>query len=200
MEELIKEYTRTVPADVRLCADMNNTAMCFEAMNTTTDSVLLINFMHFHVLQMSVYSCLLRPRALSDQGQQILSVVQEHSLSKALKSCQLMLRAIHRLAVTDATSCEYMMFCNYFNIHSYRCRQLPDISKRILVSRHGRTHTISDVIQQTNCKRSGSNDEILPKGTGVDWILSGQSYAANRYNVWSVQCTKIYDEGWQIRH
>ncbi|KAL7324662.1 hypothetical protein PS15p_209822 [Mucor circinelloides] len=118
MEELIKEYTRSVPADVRLCADMNNTAMCFEAMNTTTDSVLLINFMHFHVLQMSVYSCLLRPKALSDQGQQILSLVQEHSLSKALKSCQLMLRAIHRLAVTDATSCNYLISASEYLFHA----------------------------------------------------------------------------------
>lgn len=107
MEDLIKEYTKNVPPDVRLCADMNDTRMCFEAIDKTKDPVLLINFMHFHILQMSVYSCLLRPKALTDQGQQILSLVQEHSLSRALKSCQLLVRTIHHLAAIDQTSCEY---------------------------------------------------------------------------------------------
>lgn len=118
MEELIKEYTTKVPPDIRLCADMNNTDMCFEAIDKTKDPVLLVNFMHFHILQMSVYSCLLRPKALSDQGQQILSLVQEHSLSKALKSCQLLLHAIHRLAVTDQTSCNYLISASEYLFHA----------------------------------------------------------------------------------
>lgn len=107
MEDLIKEYTANLSPDVRLCADMNNTSLCFEAIGKTKDPVLLMNFMHFHILQMSVYSCLLCPKALTDQGRQILSVVQEHSLSKALTSCRLLLRVIHRLGVIDQTSCEY---------------------------------------------------------------------------------------------
>ncbi|KAF1801226.1 hypothetical protein V8B55DRAFT_1528379 [Mucor lusitanicus] len=118
MEELIKEYTTKVPSDIRLCADMNNKRMCFEAIDKTRDPVLLVNFMHFHILQMSVYSCLLRPRALSDQGQQILSLVQEHSLSKALASCQLLLRAIHRLAVTDQSSCNYLISASEYLFHA----------------------------------------------------------------------------------
>lgn len=106
MEDVIKEYTKAVPADLRLCDDLNSAEMCYYAIENTTDSALLVNFVQFHILQISVYSSLLQPKALSNQGQQLLSSIQEHSLEKALKSAQFILCGIRRLATVNTTTCK----------------------------------------------------------------------------------------------
>jgi hypothetical protein len=110
MEDVMKEWAAAIPAEFRLCSDLYDSELCYKAIDEATDSVLLTNFIQFHIFHVSIYSCLLQPKSLSDYGQQLLSWVQEHSLSKALKSCQLVLHAIHRLAVADATSCKF--FCS----------------------------------------------------------------------------------------
>ncbi|EPB85686.1 hypothetical protein HMPREF1544_07512 [Mucor circinelloides 1006PhL] len=117
MEDVIKEYTKAVPAEFRLCDDLNNVEMCFHAIENTVDSVLLVNFVQFHILQMSVYSCLLQPKALNSQGQQLLSSIQEHSLENALKSTQFILCGIRRLAAADTTSCIYLISATEYLFH-----------------------------------------------------------------------------------
>ncbi|KAF1801225.1 Zn(2)-C6 fungal-specific transcription factor [Mucor lusitanicus] len=117
MEEVIKEYTKAVPAEFRLCDDLNSAKMCYYAIENTTDSVLLVNFVQFHILQMSVYSSLLQPKALSNQGQQLLSSIQEHSLEKALKSAQFILCGIRRLANAETTLCIYLISATEYLFH-----------------------------------------------------------------------------------
>lgn len=104
---MIKEYTKDVPAELRLCDDLNDIRLCYDVIEKTTDSVLLINFIQFHIFIASIYSCLLQPKALTDQDQQLLSLVQQHSLSQALKSCQLLIHGIHRLAIVNTSSCKF---------------------------------------------------------------------------------------------
>jgi hypothetical protein len=94
-------------------------------MEKTTNSVLLMNFLQFHLFIASIYSCLLQPKALTDQGQQLLSVVQQHSLSQALKSCRLLIHGIHRLAIIDTTSCKFPYLVPEIEISNIIIRQLP---------------------------------------------------------------------------
>lgn len=103
----MKEWAQSMPAEFRLCDDLYDADMCFRAIDQATDSVLLTNFIQFHIFHVSTYSCLLQPKSMADYAQQILSWVQEHSLGMALKSCRLLLYAIHRLAVADTASCEF---------------------------------------------------------------------------------------------
>lgn len=107
LETVLQEWAASLPAEFRLCNDLYDKEACFKAIDQTTDSVVLITFIHFHIYHVSTYSCLLQPKSLhGETQQQLLSWVQEHSLQKALRSCQLALYAIHRLSMTETNSCE----------------------------------------------------------------------------------------------
>lgn len=107
LEAVLQEWAASLPAEFRLCNDLYDKEACFKAIDQTTDSVVLITFIHFHIFHVSNYSCLLQPKSLhGETQQQLLSWVQEHALQKALKSCQLALYAIHRLTMAETNSCE----------------------------------------------------------------------------------------------
>jgi len=104
----------SLPAEFRLCNDLYDKEACFKAIDQATDSVVLATFIHFHMFHVSTYSCLLQPKTLHDETQQQLPAwVQEHSLQKALRSCQLALYAIHRLTMAETNSCKYCQTQHY---------------------------------------------------------------------------------------
>ena len=131
---MIKEYTNNVPAELRLCDDLNDVRLCYDVMEKTTDSVLLMNFIQFHIFIAGIYSCLLQPKALTNQDQQLLSLVQQHSLSQTLKSCQLLIHGIHRLSIVNMSSCKFSYLVPEIKMPNIIIRQLPCNCKRVLVS------------------------------------------------------------------
>ena len=130
---MIKEYTNNVPAELRLCDDLNDVRLCYDVMENTTDSVLLMNFVQFHIFIAGIYSCLLQPKALNNQDQQLLSLVQQHSLNQALKSCQLLIHGIHRLAIVNMSSCKFPYLLPKTKVFNIIVRQLPCNCKRVHV-------------------------------------------------------------------
>ncbi|KAI8639494.1 hypothetical protein BD408DRAFT_421392 [Parasitella parasitica] len=135
MEQVMKEYTAAVPAELRLCDDLNDAKKCNDAIEQTTDSVLLVNFIQYHFLNISIYSSFLQPKALSDQGHQLLSLVQQHSLSESLKSAQLLIHATHQLAIADTKSCNYILSASKHFFHALDVLILLAVSRNKQISK-----------------------------------------------------------------
>ncbi|GAN09053.1 hypothetical protein MAM1_0240c08575 [Mucor ambiguus] len=115
LETVLQEWAMSLPAEFRLCHDLYDKEACFKAIDQTTDSVVLTTFIHFHIFHVSTYSCLLQPKSLhGETQQQLLSWVQERSLQKILRSCQLALYAIHRLTMAETNSCNYKLCASEF--------------------------------------------------------------------------------------
>lgn len=107
MEDVIKEWTRCVPKEFLLCDDLHDVEKCKAAIDKETDCVVLIGFIHVHVLLLTIYTCLLQPIALGMNNEQLLSFVQQKSLENSLKGCRLLIYAVHRISdATGATSCK----------------------------------------------------------------------------------------------
>ncbi|KAL7312429.1 hypothetical protein PS15m_008189 [Mucor circinelloides] len=139
MEDVMKEWARSIPDEFRLCDDLYDEELCFKAIDQATDSILLTNFIQFHIFHVSTYSCLLQPKSMADYAQQILSWVQEHSLAMALKSCRLLLYAIHRLAVADTSSCNYILSASEFLFHALDVLVLLALSPNKQIAKEARS-------------------------------------------------------------
>ncbi|CEP11348.1 hypothetical protein [Parasitella parasitica] len=135
MEQVMKEYTEVIPAELRLCDDLSDVKKCYDAIEQTTDSVLLVNFVQYHFLNIGIYSSFLQPKAVSDQSQQLLSLVQQHSLSESLKSARLLIHAIHRLAAADTKSCNYILSASKHFFHALDVLILLSLSPNKQISK-----------------------------------------------------------------
>ncbi|KAI9483588.1 MAG: hypothetical protein EXX96DRAFT_616559 [Benjaminiella poitrasii] len=108
LEDVIKEWAKTLPAELRLCDDLKDTEKCREAMNGETDFIVLLTFIQFHLVIVSTYSCLLKPITLG-ANEQILSYVQHYSLNQIIHSCRLLFYASHKVSLTEKNepTCKY---------------------------------------------------------------------------------------------
>ncbi|KAK4516375.1 uncharacterized protein ATC70_011346 [Mucor velutinosus] len=139
LETVLREWAMALPAEFRLCNNLYDKEACYEAIDQTTDSVVLITFIHFHIFHVSIYSCLLQPKSLHGESQQpLLSWVQEHSLKKALRSCQLALYAIHRLTMAETNSCSYKLCASEFLFSALDVLALLALSPNMHIAKEAR--------------------------------------------------------------
>ncbi|KAL7334187.1 hypothetical protein PS15p_202991 [Mucor circinelloides] len=139
LETVLQEWAMSLPAEFRLCNDLYDKEACFKAIDQTTDSVVLATFIHFHMFHVSTYSCLLQPKTLYDETQQQLPAwVQEHSLQRALRSCQLALYAIHRLTMAETNSCNYKLCASEFLFMALDVLALLALSPNMHISKEAR--------------------------------------------------------------
>lgn len=104
-----------MPERFRLSPDMRNEQICMAAIDETDDFLKLLSFVHFHIFLVGIYSCLLQPVALGTENDQLLSFIQQHSLEDTLKSCRLIINAVHRMSRARGNSnCNYTYYRVFF--------------------------------------------------------------------------------------
>ncbi|KAL9545736.1 hypothetical protein MBANPS3_007008 [Mucor bainieri] len=187
MHDVMKEWARSIPAEFRLCDDLYDAEMCFQAIDRATDSVLLTNFIQFHLFHVSTYSCLLQPKSLADDDQQILSWVQEHSLTTALRSCRLLLYAIRRLAVADTSSCNYILSASEFLFHALDVLVLLALSPNKHIAKEARAMMKSclselDSIKFMQGHQVPSEELTSPLTKNMFKIMSGNKFDVDYYD------------------
>ncbi|KAI8643652.1 hypothetical protein BD408DRAFT_149424 [Parasitella parasitica] len=187
IEDVMREWASAMPAEFRLCDDLYDWEKCYKAIDQVTDSILLTNFIQFHVFHVSTYSCLLQPKSLSDYGQDLLSRVQEHSLTKALESCKLLLHAIHRLAVANPNSCNYILSASEFLFHALDVLVLLALSPNKRIAKEARSMMKSclnelDTIKFTQGHQVPREDLTSPLVAGTINLLNGGKFDIDYYD------------------
>lgn len=96
---MISDWSKQAPDGYCLCGDLNNIESCVEGIDSTSDCVLLMSFIHYQAFIVSIYSSLLQPIALGNDHNQLLSFIQQSSLEKSLKAGQLLIHAVNRISI-----------------------------------------------------------------------------------------------------
>ncbi|KAI8095012.1 uncharacterized protein B0P05DRAFT_461615 [Gilbertella persicaria] len=96
-DQVIQEWASSAPDEFRLFDDYFAVEACKEIICKIQDPILLVNFCNLHVLQLNINSSMLQPIALNNESSQLAQCVLEHSLSRSLTGCRLLIYAIKQL-------------------------------------------------------------------------------------------------------
>ncbi|KAI8050163.1 uncharacterized protein B0P05DRAFT_448478, partial [Gilbertella persicaria] len=97
LDKVIDEWVAAIPDEFRLCSDYNNIDMCKAAIDMTTDAFVLCSFGDFCMLQLSIYTTLLKPIPVNAEGEQVFTFVMQHSFQKSIQACALLVHTVKRL-------------------------------------------------------------------------------------------------------
>lgn len=115
MEDVILEWSASMPDEFNLCRNLKNYAVCKLAVSESEDCISLMVFIRCQIFIATIYSRLLRPIDKGEDYDQLLSCVQQRSLENSLTACRLLIHAIHRSSEIDSlNSCKYCDIFYYF--------------------------------------------------------------------------------------
>ncbi|CEP13854.1 hypothetical protein [Parasitella parasitica] len=161
IEDVIREWASAMPAEFQLCDNLYDWELCYKAID--------------------------QPKSLSNYGQELSSRVQEHSLTKALESCKLLLHAIHRLAVANPDSCNYLLSASEFLFHALDVLELLSLSPNKHVAKEARIMMKScldelDAIKFTQGHQVPREDLTSPLVANTINMLNGGKFDIDYYD------------------
>lgn len=111
LEDVINEWFNCIPIKFRVSADFRSETMCKAAVDETSDCILLMTFLHFHLFLVNIYSSLAQPIALNEHNDLLLPIVQQACLHHTLKGCRLLLHTVYRIfALKGPSQCKFFSY------------------------------------------------------------------------------------------
>ena len=136
MEDVTREWSESLPDQLRLCSNLKNETLCKQAIDATDDYLKLMTFVQYNIFTVGIYSCLLQPIALGRENCQLLSFVQQHSLDNSLQGCRLLIYAVHQMSKASGYNpCQYNSSACMFLYHAIDVLILLSLSPNAYVSR-----------------------------------------------------------------
>ncbi|KAI8887579.1 hypothetical protein K501DRAFT_306352, partial [Backusella circina FSU 941] len=133
---MFKEWWKGLPEKYHLCDDWLDVEQCKEKIDETQDSAPLMMFIRFQIFTMDIYSCLLQPKALDSDNNQLLSMVQELMLERSLHCCQLVSHCVKRLSDSSIISpCHYLLSVSEYLFHTVDVLVMLTLSSNLTVKR-----------------------------------------------------------------